>query len=70
MAKQEAVAVEDDSEPDLLTTHQAAVLLQCSFEHLQRMANAGKIPGRKLFGTRWRFSRRQLIKHIEEGNPE
>lgn len=62
---EEPAAVEGDDE--ILDPHGAALLLGLCRDMVVRHAKAGKIPGFKLGGTRWRFSRRQLIKHIEAG---
>jgi excisionase family DNA binding protein len=46
--------------PDVLTVEQAAELLQLSAKTLKRLAQAGRVPGRRV-GNQWRFSRRTLM---------
>ena len=46
--------------PDVLTPAQAAELLQVSEDEVVELAEAGKLPGRRI-GERWRFSRPALI---------
>ncbi|MBA2630336.1 MAG: helix-turn-helix domain-containing protein [Thermoleophilaceae bacterium] len=46
--------------PDVLTVEQAAELLQLSGKTLKRLAQAGRIPGRRV-GNQWRFSRQGLM---------
>jgi excisionase family DNA binding protein len=46
--------------PDVLTVDQAAELLQLSSKTLKRLAQAGRIPGRRV-GNQWRFSRHALM---------
>ncbi len=46
--------------PDVLTPAQAAELLQVSEEEVVELAEASKLPGRRI-GDRWRFSRPALI---------
>ncbi len=46
--------------PDVLTVEQAADLLQLSGKTLKRLAQAGRIPGRRV-GNQWRFSRQALM---------
>jgi excisionase family DNA binding protein len=48
------------AQPDVLTPAQAAELLQVSEEEVVELAEAGKLPGRRI-GERWRFSRPALI---------
>ena len=57
----------DESNGDILKPPAAAKLLGLSENQLLCHVRAGRIPGMKLAGTRWRFSRRQLIAHIEAG---
>jgi excisionase family DNA binding protein len=45
---------------DVLTPEQAAELLQVSETEVVELAEAGKLPGRRI-GDRWRFSRPALI---------
>jgi excisionase family DNA binding protein len=46
--------------PDVLTPKQAAEMLQVSEDEVVELAEAGKLPGRRI-GERWRFSRPALI---------
>lgn len=46
--------------PDVLTVEQAAELLQLSSKTLKRLAQAGRVPGRRV-GNQWRFSRQALM---------
>jgi|SRR5215207_9647367 len=46
--------------PDVLTPAQAAELLQVAEDEVVELAEAGKLPGRRI-GDRWRFSRPALI---------
>lgn len=46
--------------PDVLTVDQAAELLQLSGKTLKRLAQAGRVPGRRV-GNQWRFSRQALM---------
>lgn len=46
--------------PEVLTAEQAAALLQVDERVVLELAEAGKLPGRKL-GTAWRFSRAALV---------
>ena len=46
--------------PDVLTVDQAAELLQLSSKTLKRLAQAKRIPGRRV-GNQWRFSRQALM---------
>ena len=46
--------------PDVLTPAQAAELLQVPEDEVVELAEAGKLPGRRI-GERWRFSRPALI---------
>jgi excisionase family DNA binding protein len=49
---------------DILTTEQAADLLQITVRTVKAKAKAGEIPARKV-GRGWRFSRAALLKHVE-----
>jgi excisionase family DNA binding protein len=46
--------------PDVLTPEQAAALLQVPEQEVVELAEAGRLPGRRI-GDRWRFSRPALI---------
>lgn len=51
----------DGSElPDVLTVEQAAELLQLSAKTLKRLAQAERVPSRRV-GNQWRFSRQALM---------
>jgi excisionase family DNA binding protein len=45
---------------DVLTVEQAAELLQLSTKTLKRLAQAERVPSRRV-GNQWRFSRRALM---------
>jgi excisionase family DNA binding protein len=49
--------------PDVLTSAQAAELLQVDEDELLALAEKGSIPGRRI-GDRWRFSRPALIEWL------
>lgn len=52
--------------PELLTVAQAARFLQMTEWQVNRLLNAGALPGRKI-GGRWRLSRRQIVEYVEKG---
>jgi excisionase family DNA binding protein len=52
--------------PEVLTPAQAAELLQVSEDEVVELAEAGKLPGRRI-GDRWRFSRPALIGWLAGG---
>ena len=54
-----------DDVPEVMNAEQAAALLQVEEKLVVEMAEAGKLPGRKL-GTQWRFSRAALIEWLSE----
>src|SRR5689334_1979499 len=49
--------------PEVLNVEQAGQFLQIDAEVVVEMAEAGKLPGRKL-GAAWRFSREALVKWL------
>ena len=53
--------------PEIMSSEQAAQFLQIDEKNIIELAEAGKLPGRKL-GTVWRFSRAALVAWL--GNPE
>ena len=53
-----------DSQHKLLKLTQAAAVLQCHPKTLRLMAQAGKIPARRV-GRLWRFSENRLREWIE-----
>jgi excisionase family DNA binding protein len=53
---------------DILSVEQAAELLQLTSPTVRQMASRGIIPGRR-YGKLWRFSLKQLIAHVEAGDP-
>lgn len=55
-----AYSFQPSDPPEVLTAAQVAELLQLGREVVLEMAEAGKLPGRKL-GTEWRFSRTAII---------
>ncbi len=52
-----------DTTPEILTTAQAAALLQLPPKRVSIMASRKEIPGKKLAGA-WRFHRAQLIEFL------
>lgn len=48
---------------EVLTTTEAAELLQISTKTLLRLAREGELPGNKL-GRSWRFARRELLDQL------
>jgi excisionase family DNA binding protein len=52
--------------PEVMTAEQAAELLLIETKVVLEMAEAGKLPGRKL-GATWRFSRSALLAWLGEG---
>jgi excisionase family DNA binding protein len=52
--------VEGSELPDVLTVEQAAELLQLSAKTLKRLAQAERVPSRRV-GNQWRFSRQALM---------
>jgi excisionase family DNA binding protein len=56
------------SPPEVMTAEQAAQLLQISERHVIELAEAGKLPGKKL-GTVWRFSRDALVAWLATPEP-
>ena len=55
--------------PEVMTAEQAGDFLQINANVVIELAEAGKLPGRKL-GTAWRFSRAALIAWLGEGEKE
>ena len=53
------------STDDVLTPAQAAELMGLHVNTINRMADAGEIPGRK-YGERWRFRKSALLNHISD----
>jgi|SRR5579884_635315 len=49
--------------PDVLTLEQLAELLQADPGDVERMAEAGEIPGRRI-GSAWRFSRAAVLEWL------
>jgi excisionase family DNA binding protein len=56
-----------DVQKDVLNTKEAAEFLGFNPYTIREKARLGEIPGRKI-GSNWRFSRRQLLKWLEEGD--
>lgn len=52
---------------DVLNAKEAAEFLGVNPYTIREKARSGEIPGRKI-GSNWRFSRRQLLKWLEEGD--
>ena len=57
------------SAPDILDADAAAVLLGISLTTMRRLANAGRVPGRKV-GREWRFSRQALHNWLAGNQPQ
>ena len=55
-------------EDDILTVYDVARLLHISVTFARDLAARGELPGRKV-GRAWRFSRRQLLRWLEETQP-
>lgn len=53
-------------EEDVLDPLEAAEVLKVSRGTLLRLANEGKIPGKKI-GRQWRFSRQMLLEWLKSG---
>ena len=49
--------------PEVMNAEQAGQFLQIDEKIVIELAEAGKLPGRKL-GTAWRFSRQALVAHL------
>ena len=56
-------------EKDVLNVEETAEFLGFAPYTIREKAKDGEIPGRKI-GGEWRFSRRQLLKWVEEGDRE
>jgi excisionase family DNA binding protein len=54
------------SQPEVLTPAQAAELLQVPEAEIVALAEAGRLPGRRI-GDHWRFARPALIAWLSEG---
>ncbi len=54
---------------DVLNAEEAAEFLGFNPYTIREKARLGEIPGRKI-GREWRFSRRQLLEWLEEGDRE
>ena len=54
-------------EREVLTAEEAAEFLGFNPYTIREKARMGEIPGRKV-GREWRFSRRQLLEWVEEGD--
>jgi excisionase family DNA binding protein len=59
--------VGDVQAKDVLNAKEAAEFLGVNPYTIREKARSGEIPGRKI-GSKWRFSRRQLLKWLEEGD--
>jgi len=55
------------AEKAVLTASQAAELLSATPDTVTRWARTGALPGR-MVGGRWRFSRRAILRFIEEAS--
>jgi excisionase family DNA binding protein len=56
---------EDSPPPEVMNAEQAAQLLQIDEALILELAEAGKLPGRKL-GDAWRFSRAALVEWLSK----
>ena len=56
-----------ESTQEVMTINQAAEFLQISRAALYRLIADGEIKGKRV-GQRWRFSKKALLKWIENGN--
>jgi excisionase family DNA binding protein len=56
-------------EKDVLNVEETAEFLGFAPYTIREKAKDGEIPGRKI-GGEWRFSRRQLLEWVEEGDRE
>jgi excisionase family DNA binding protein len=65
--RREGRMVVDVQTKDVLNAEEAAEFLGFNPYTIREKARLGEIPGRKL-GREWRFSRRQLLKWVEEGD--
>jgi excisionase family DNA binding protein len=54
---------------DVLNAEEAAQFLGFNPYTIREKARLGELPGRKI-GREWRFSRRQLLEWLEEGDRE
>jgi excisionase family DNA binding protein len=54
---------------EVLTLDQLAELLQADQEDVERMAESGEVPGRRI-GDEWRFSRRAVLDWLASANSE
>jgi excisionase family DNA binding protein len=59
--------VVDAQTKDVLNAEEAAEFLGFNPYTIREKARLGEIPGRKI-GREWRFSRRQLLEWVEEGD--
>jgi hypothetical protein len=63
MDPQERLANPVDGLPPILTTAQAATLLDCEPEQVKYLASHGSLPGHK-FGRSWVFDTSSLLNHV------
>lgn len=49
----------------LLSVDEAAALLRCSRRTVQRLLEAGELPGQKVGGTRWVLDAEPVERHAE-----
>jgi len=59
----------DTTNKEVLNADEAAEFLGFNPYTIREKARLGEIPGRKI-GREWRFSRRQLLEWVEEGDRE
>lgn len=52
---------------DLMTSKEAAKLLNLSVIAVQRLAQKGKLPVYKMNQTVWRFDRKELLEWVKKG---
>ncbi len=60
-----AASLSSSSLPPLIDAEQAAGMLGCSKEHLEELADRGKLPATK-YGRGWIFVTAQLIHHVAQ----
>jgi excisionase family DNA binding protein len=63
------IKLADSVEPALLDVRAVARLLDCSWRHVYRLADAGKMPGPVRLGTAVRWRRSDLVAWIDAGCP-
>jgi excisionase family DNA binding protein len=54
----------ENLQPEILTAKEVALLLKIKKSTVYKLAQEGKIPGRRVVGTHWRFHRDTLLKWV------